>query len=170
MSGYEQWVEIEGCSEYYISNYGNVKNLNKGRISTHLKPTVDNGYLSVTLTPLTEDRKVTRVHRLVANHFVPNPDNLPVVNHINGRKSDNSIENLEWVTQTENLIHAYINNLITDKRQLSLAVLNDDYDLIADNMDKITALRERLVSIKEEVDVAFISYKRIKEHIKTSKS
>ncbi len=53
------------------------------------------------------DKKTYRIHRLVAEAFIPNPNNLPEVNHINKNKSDNRIENLEWVTHRGNIEHSY---------------------------------------------------------------
>ncbi len=68
------------------------------------------GYLFVTLTK-EKIKKNFYVHRLVAEAFIPNPENKPQVNHINGNKSDNTISNLEWVTNAENSRHAYNNGL-----------------------------------------------------------
>jgi hypothetical protein len=68
------------------------------------------GYKEVALSKGGKTKTVL-LHRLIAIHFVPNPDNLPVVNHKNGIKTDNRIENLEWVTRSQNTKHAYVNNL-----------------------------------------------------------
>ena len=53
------------------------------------------------------EKKTERVHRLVAQQFLPNPDNLPVINHIDGNKQNPNLENLEWTTQQENVKHAF---------------------------------------------------------------
>lgn len=105
----EIWKPVCGFEEkYYISSKGYLKNIQTDKI---LKMTNKYGdYFSVVLY-LNEKRKSTRIHRLVAEAFIPNPDNKPQVNHIDGNKQNNCVENLEWVTAKQNLEHAYNNNL-----------------------------------------------------------
>ncbi len=64
------------------------------------------GYKYVSLSK-NDKRKNFLIHRLIAIHFIPNPENKPFINHINGIRTDNSIKNLEWCTHAENLQHAY---------------------------------------------------------------
>ena len=83
--------------EYYISNQGRVKNKH-GRI---LKPEIRNGYYSVNLCKNGKPHHI-RIHRLVAEAFIPNPDNLPMVNHKDEDKLNNEASNLEWCDNTYN--------------------------------------------------------------------
>ena len=106
-------VAIPGYAGLYeIDTQGNVysKITNMGRRKGILKPFVKNGYFAVNLI---KDGKCKHfyVHRLVAKAFIPNPNNLKVVNHIDCNKQNNKVDNLEWCTQKHNIHEAMKNNL-----------------------------------------------------------
>ena len=99
----EQWIDVSNFPDYQVSNHGRVKNKKTGKV---LKTHLNRGYLRVGLYE-GKIRKYKLVHRLVAEAFIPNPNNYKYINHVDGRKTNNTIKNLEWVTATENMIHAY---------------------------------------------------------------
>ena len=93
---------IQGFEELYeISNFGRVSNFRKV-LKTYL---INSGYIAIKLRK--EGKPISfLIHRLVAEHFVPNPEGKSEVNHIDGDKSNNRADNLEWVSRSENLSHA----------------------------------------------------------------
>ena len=125
----EIWKDVQGYTGLYqVSSYGRVKSLDrktntklnhqdfvikKGRI---IIPHISKLYNVVSLSK--NNRVVTvRVHRLVAETFIPNPNNLSQVNHINGNKLDNRVVNLEWCNAKQNVQHAIKTGLVTKEQQ-----------------------------------------------------
>lgn len=110
----EEWRDIEGYEGFYqVSDSGQVRSLDrvttngrkrKGR--TLKQANRPNGYRFVVLSKGNVPKECS-VHRLVSNAFIPNPEHKPNVNHIDGNKNNNHVENLEWVTQSENNLHRY---------------------------------------------------------------
>ena len=104
----EVWVAIKGAPGYEISSFGRVKSLNYRKQN---RPSImrqrearEDGYMKIDL-----DKYDWRpsVHRLVAIAFIPNPHKKKFVNHKDGNKQNNRVDNLEWATRSENTIHAY---------------------------------------------------------------
>lgn len=125
----EEWKCINGYENLYqISNFGNIKN-NKGQILKQFKN--HKGYL---ITQLSNNGKSKTfiVHRLVAQAFIPNPENKPQINHKDTNKLNNYIDNLEWVTNSENKKHAKLNGLCKSSPKGGAnkrAIKVDQYDL-----------------------------------------
>lgn len=103
--------EIE--TNYSVSDNGEVRNDKTNKI---LSQRTQQGYKHVTLT-INKKPKSFRVHRLVAIAYIPNPENKPYVNHLDGCRSNNIVSNLEWCTPSENTAHAVATGLMKPTRE-----------------------------------------------------
>ncbi|OPZ22220.1 MAG: NUMOD4 motif protein [bacterium ADurb.BinA186] len=114
----EIWKDVEGYPGYSVSNLGRVFSPKREdsmgrpiRGSGHmLKYSIVRGYFYIGLSKDGKS-KMHRVHRLVASAFIPNPNNYPTVNHIDGNKFNNCSENLEWASHKQNVLHAITTGL-----------------------------------------------------------
>lgn len=141
----EIWKDIVGHeNKYQVSNLGNVRSLDHevqfGRNKRIVKGKLLNFNLHKSGYVYIHVGKKRTVHRMVAEAFVPNPLNKPFVNHINGNKSDNRAENLEWVNANENCIHGLIvtqrirkrrHNKLTDEQAAEIANSSCTYTVLS---------------------------------------
>lgn len=155
----EVWKPIKNYESLYeISNLGRVKsfkrNGTKGKI---LKGTYDEwGYIRVALSKNGKSKKY-KVHRLVAEAFIPNSNNYSQINHDNGIKDDNRVENLEWCTPSFNTIHSYVNNLNKTKgKKIKITNKNNNYNQTFRSM--------RMASVKMGYNKGYL-FKKIKQNI-----
>lgn len=118
----ERWADIVGYEgRYRISSAGNVLSVghsiidSAGRIRVFPEKIITpcygrnprHAYAHITLNKPDGTQQRVRIHRLVAEAFIPNPDNLPQVNHKDGNKANNNVENLEWCSIRDNLLHSF---------------------------------------------------------------
>lgn len=109
------WKTIERAPNYEINQFGQVRNKTTLLI---LKQKIDRyGYLTIGLC--NNKRKIyPTIHRLLALAFIPNPNNYPQVNHIDGNKLNNNLSNLEWISASGNILHALDNDLYKNARHV----------------------------------------------------
>lgn len=139
------WKPIKGYEGYYeVSDHGDVRSLDRdivgrdgviyhigGRMmkQSNRDPRGDGGYKVVNLHKYGESY-VANVHILVATAFLPNPDNLPTVNHKDGNKHNNCVDNLEWASYRDNNLHA-LNHGLRSPRGNPVAQYNDQGEIVA---------------------------------------
>ena len=157
----EQWEFVQDFENYLISTLGNVKTVN----GKPKKIVYDNkGYGRVELWKNNKGRKF-RIHRLVAEAFIPNPLGKEQVNHIDGNKKNNCVSNLEWVTPKENIRHAIENNLSSIKygsKNLSSKLNEDDVLYIRENAGINKSVRElsEIYNVSTTTIYNIINYKK----------
>lgn len=121
-------------TNYSISDNGEVKNNKTNKI---LKQQIQNGYCHCTLS-IDKKGKRFRIHRLVAEAFIPNLDNKEYVNHIDGDRQNNCVNNLEWATPAENTQHAFSSGLTGSNRKKAVV----QYNMNGDRMMVFNSLKE----------------------------
>lgn len=140
----KRWSKIQDFPNYKISDTGEVVNIITGKnVAT---PKHQHGYLCVRLWNNGKTR-LLKIYRLLAIAFIPNPENKREVNHIDGNRMNHSISNLEWVTASENMKHAYVNGL--SKNQFKKGF---DHQLAKLSLDDVLEIRRlRSLGIKYKV-------------------
>ena len=135
-SKFAEYYSITSAGDVISTNPNNPRRGQPYRIKPFLFK--QSGYLQV-LLPIDGKPKYFYVHRLVAQAFIPNPDNKPQVNHINGIKTDNRVENLEWATGSENQRHAVANGLkMLGENRPDSKFTNKQVRYVRENPDNLT--------------------------------
>lgn len=145
---------IIGYSDYLVTSQGEIISVKHGKTIV-MKPDLSiNGYLQIGLRKPKHKRKKMFVHRLVAEAFIPLIDGKNFVNHKNGIKTDNRAENLEWVTRSENMIHAYSIGLCSQSNRISEKSASK---LQREDIDKIKSMKNSGLKQREIAPVFGIS-------------
>jgi len=146
----EIWRNVEGTFGCYkVSNLGNYCSYRSGKGWKDLSQWITTGgYLCAELY-VNNKRTTPKIHRLVALAFIANPNNYRVVNHINGIKTDNRVENLEWCTHSENNQHAWDTGLKAKKYGAD----NNLACLTWEQAEEIRQLRKQKVRVKKLMEM-----------------
>ncbi len=143
-----EWKQIEN-SNYEVSDTGTVRNIltkQERKSDVHYK-----GYLRVAI-----NKKNKSIHRLVATYFIPNPNNYPQVNHINGIKTDNNVSNLEWCTAAYNNQHAIFTGLRVISQKNSTAIR---IKLVRKKINKVKEPKWKGITPEEAKQIKYLNTK-----------
>ncbi|AGO47510.1 HNH endonuclease [Cellulophaga phage phi19:3] len=160
------WLDISGYDGLYQANRrGDIRKCNSKIL---VKQIYRSGYLCVFLLDSKGKQKSKQVHRLIAETFIPNPDNKPQVNHINGIKDCNSTGNLEWNTAKENVKHAIDNRLMKTGCERSNSYFDSNQiELIKQCIEK--GISQKLIADSFGVSTVTISDIKLKKRYKSEK-
>lgn len=153
----EIWKDIVGYeSKYQISNLGRIRNAKSKKL--YIIGIDSNGYYRINLYDNLGKYKTYRVHRLLGIAFIPNPNNYPCINHIDGNKLNNDLSNLEWCTYKHNIIHAVQN-------KLRIAPTKEKHGRSLLNIDLVNQIRNNALTLNDAKALCNISktqYYRVK--------
>ena len=145
----EIWKDVKGYERIYqVSNLGNIRSLDRivsrgndkyyNRFGRILRPSLDGGGYKIIILYNSKTKKTAKIHRLVAETFHENKNNLYCVNHIDGNKLNNNVSNLEWCTSSDNQKHAYKLGLrkFTDEQRKLASFWGKQNNKLASNASK----------------------------------
>lgn len=153
----EIYKPIPNFSNYLISNYGNIKNNKTNKTNNILRGSGDkHSYIFHVLVDNNSNRKTIACHRIVAQVFIPNSENKSQVNHKNKNRKDNRLQNLEWVTPSENVLHAISTGLINNKDRYKHKREVYQLDLDGKIINKFHSITETQEYFKKKIEVSTI--------------
>jgi hypothetical protein len=153
----EIWKTIVGFKDYQISNYGRVKSLKYNKKKLLKSGVINSGYLIVCLSN-SKIKKFKLIHRLIAHAFIPNADNKPQVNHKDGNKHNNHIDNLEWVDHSENMKHAYRSGLHSMKGERNSNSTLKEKDILVIHCLYLNGMNQETIGILYNITHTMVSY------------